>query len=94
MSNKDNGGPVFPFEYHNQTRSYQPGFFNTGMLAPDASQQFAGMNLRDHIAIHATEDDIRTHQWKRTGRYSKACTMSREQARYAHADAMLLERAK
>lgn len=48
-----NGGPVFPFEYHNQTRIAQPGFFGTGDLAPGASQQFAGMSLRDYFAAHA-----------------------------------------
>ena len=46
----NNGGPAFPFEYHNQTRSHQPGFFGTGDLAPGASQQFAGMTLRDYFA--------------------------------------------
>lgn len=54
MSN-DSGGPAFPFEYHNQTSRHQPGFFDTGDLAPGASQQFAGMTLRDYFAAKAMQ---------------------------------------
>jgi len=51
----DNGGPVFPFEYRNQTSSYQPGFFGTDDLSPGASQQFAGATLRDYFAAKAMQ---------------------------------------
>jgi hypothetical protein len=51
MAEMDDGGPAFPFEYHNQTARYQPGFYGTGDLAPGASQQFGGMSLRAYAAI-------------------------------------------
>ena len=54
--NKETGGPAFPFEYHNQTRSHQEGFFGTGQLAPGASQQFAGVTLRDYFASRALQN--------------------------------------
>ena len=50
---KNTAGPAFPFEYHNQTREVQDGFFETGPLIPGASQQFAGMTLRDYFAAKA-----------------------------------------
>jgi hypothetical protein len=53
MSKFREGGPAFPFEYCNQTRSNQPQFFGTSVLAPGAAQQFAGMSLRDYFAAHA-----------------------------------------
>lgn len=58
MRDVKNGGPAFPFEYHNQTRSDQPGFFGTGSLAPGASQQFSGMTLRDYFAAKALEGQM------------------------------------
>jgi hypothetical protein len=44
------GGPVYPFEYHNQTSSHQPKFFREGTLSPGASEQFAGLTLRQWYA--------------------------------------------
>lgn len=94
MSDKDNGGPAYPFEYHNQTSTHQPGFFDTGTLSPGASQQFAGMSLRDYFAakamhmFHGTditcERDIR-----RRFDFTDAASLA-----YQYADAMLAERAK
>ncbi len=55
MSDINNGGPAFPFEYHNQTSKTQPGFFGTGNLPSGASQQFAGMTLRDYFAAKALQ---------------------------------------
>jgi hypothetical protein len=55
MSNTNTGGPAFPFEYHNQTSRHQPGFFGTGDISPGASQQFAGMTLRDYFAAKALQ---------------------------------------
>jgi len=56
MSKKiDTGGPAFPFEYHNKTGTRQPGFFDTGILPPGASQQFAGLSLRDYFAAKAMQ---------------------------------------
>lgn len=45
-----------------------------------------GMTLRDYMAVHASEDDI--------ARVLEYNMITRQQARYMHADAMLLERAK
>ena len=45
-----------------------------------------GMTLRDYMAIHASEEDI-----NRVLEYNK---ITRQQARYMHADAMMQERAK
>ena len=45
-----------------------------------------GMTLRDYMAIHASEDDI--------NRVLEYNMITRQQARYMHADAMLLERDK
>lgn len=81
MSTIIDGGPAFPHdnqELGDKHRIAQPG-----------------MSLRDWFAAHATEQDIEHHRelslddesqpyWKR----------SRAAARYAHADAMIAERAK
>ena len=45
-----------------------------------------GMTLRDYMAIHASEADI--------ARVLEYNMITRQQARYMHADAMLLERDK
>lgn len=79
---KDNGGPAFPCQYQGDTRS-------------DAS----GISMRDYIAIHATDGDIDDAMapYLDTGLYSETRGLSgitRQQARYMHADAMLAERAK
>lgn len=49
-----NGGPAFPFEYQNKTRSNQSSFFIPGgTLPPDAAEQYAGITLREYYAAHA-----------------------------------------
>lgn len=59
-----------------------------------------GMTLRDYMAIHASEDDVQyvmrayTKQKMVVGEYRDCCSISRLQARYLHADAMLAERDK
>lgn len=45
-----------------------------------------GMTLRDYMAIHASEEDI--------NRVLEYNMITRQQARYMHADAMLQERNK
>ena len=86
---KDTGGPAFPV-----------------VIPLDQSAEFhMGMTLRDYFAIHATEEDIQRHL--PTGRIIEVVveTMiglkevekqperrTREQARYAFADAMLKAR--
>ena len=79
---KDTGGPAFP---HSR-------------LGSDAD----GMTLRDYLAIHAAEEDIQRHlPTGRTTVEANSLTGSplrlpeyrtREQARYAFADAMLAAR--
>ena len=49
MEKINDGGPAFPFEYHNQTSRHQEGFYGSGDLAPGASQQFAGMSYRQYL---------------------------------------------
>lgn len=51
--NLRDGGPAFPFEYHNQTSKYQLGFFQDTAVAPGASQQFAGLTVRQWYAGQA-----------------------------------------
>jgi hypothetical protein len=53
MSERDTSGPAFPFEYHNQTSTPQPAFFQDGFINPGGAQQFAGMTLRDWFAGQA-----------------------------------------
>ena len=89
---KDTGGPAFP------TKNY-------ATFQPIAEGYSEGMTLRDYFAIHATEEDIQRHL--PTGRIIEVVveTMiglkevekqperrTREQARYAFADAMLKAR--
>jgi len=82
------GGPAFQFEYHNQTGSYQDGFFGTGKLAPGASQQFAGMSLRDYFAAKAMQGLLACPDTK-SGNPALYASNA-----YAYADAMLKERNK
>lgn len=89
MTVKDSGGPAYPFEYHNQTSTHQPGFFDTGMLAPGASQQFAGMSLRDYFAAKAMQSVIAKSSLRTSEMIESAAV-----AAYGIADAMLAERAK
>lgn len=51
MSEQD-GGPAFPFEYHNQTARHQKSFVTDHMLPPQASEQYPGMTLRDYAMVH------------------------------------------
>jgi len=92
---KDNGGPVYPFEYHNQTSKHQPGFFDTGMLSPGASQQFAGMTLRDHFAALAMASLTQVY-WEDFESYASGAELNKclSETAYEMADAMLLERSK
>jgi hypothetical protein len=82
--NDENGGPAFPFEYHNQTRNYQDGFFGTGQLAPGASQQFSGMTMRDYFAAKVMPE---IYQRVETGGFERVAKLC-----YEMADAMLKAR--
>lgn len=81
------GGPAYPFEYHNQTSGYQEGFFDTGKLAPGASQQFAGMTLRDYFAAKALSGMLADPT------FEQGCEKAAQTA-YLFAEAMLQERLK
>ena len=62
---------------------------DTKFAFPKAQSDYSenrGMTLRDYMAIHASEDDI--------NRVLEYNMITRQQARYMHADAMLLERDK
>ncbi len=48
-----------------------------------------GMSLRDYIAIHATEDDVRS--WRQAG-LPTGTFRTREEAKYAYVDAMIAAR--
>ena len=81
--NRDDGGPAFPFEYHNQTSRPQPAFFQDGFINPDGAQQFAGMTMRDGFAGQALAASGLTADAKLTAEWA-----------YLYADAMLEERKK
>lgn len=83
MSEKENGGPAFPFPVLH------------GNDSPE------GMSLRDYFAVHASDEDVenvmhRNSEWVDIGGYEGylSCKITRQQARYIHADAMLQEREK
>ena len=52
----------------------------------DVAMRDGGLSIRDYFAAHASEDDI--------ARVLEYNMNTRQQARYMHADAMLLERSK
>jgi len=100
--NKDKGGPAFPFEYHNQTNSYQEGFFGLGKIAPGAGQQFAGMSLRDYFAAKAMQALITASCTEENAIFTVFNRIKTEiemedwiaYSAYAVADAMLKEKRK
>ena len=53
-----------------------------------------GMTLRDYFAAKASDDDIGEIMGSHFDYDSDVYTITRQQARYMHADAMLAERAK
>jgi hypothetical protein len=52
----------------------------------DVAMRDGGLSIRDYFAAHASEEDI--------ARVLEYNMITRQQARYMHADSMLLERAK
>lgn len=52
----------------------------------DVAMRDGGLSIRDYFAAHASEEDI--------ARVLEYNMITRQQARYMHADDMLLERAK
>ena len=65
-----------------------------GPAFPGETWGSKGMSLRDYFAARASENDIANHRYilYHSGGYIKE--PSREQCRYAYADAMLAERQK
>ena len=98
MSMKENGGPAFPCV---ETVLDQDGC--------DLSVLHHGLSIRDYFAAKATDDDIQEIMQKHRNNPQQPVdsivrgelwvglthyTITRQQARYMHADAMLSERAK
>lgn len=88
---KDNGGPAFPIAEKNTDGTH----YHTHM----------GMTLRDYMAIHASEPDIKEQLkqiafvdvevadlWGGKHTIKGYPPGTRQRARYMHADAMLKER--
>jgi hypothetical protein len=80
MTTKDDGGPAFP---QNDLSSYGMG---------PAETNNGGMSLRDWFAGRATQDDVRAHQWTPDENGIPTDTRTREEAKYAYADAMIAAR--
>ena len=78
MSTKDNGGPAFP-------TSHSPQY---------PSELTGGMTLRDYFAAKASDADVGEIMSCHFDYYTDQYTITRQQARYMHADAMLSERAR
>lgn len=93
MSEINDGGPVYPFEYTNETSRHQPGFFGTGMLSPGAAQQFAGITLRDHLAALAMAS-LTPVYWEDFEIYGSGAELNRClcETAYEMADQMLIQR--
>ena len=94
--NKETGGPAFPF-----TPGSQPTLPD-GTWDQNWDPGDSGMTLRDYFAALASEKDIEEQQieeWEILRAGSGKCPntlepLSRSEARYRYADAMLIERNK
>lgn len=84
---KDNGGPAFP-RPHSQR------------FQDDQFKAQTGMTLRDYFAANASDADVASvmAEYMVSEDFGTIvishCSITRQQARYMHADLMLLERAK
>jgi hypothetical protein len=92
MRNVRDGGPVFPFEYHNQTSKAQRGFFVDELVSPGASQQFAGMTLRDYFAAKAMAGWLASYPLDTLHPASRGKEGDVAEMSYTLADAMLRAR--
>jgi hypothetical protein len=90
MKTKD-GGPAFPL-CGTIVKQYQP----TGIVTGESLQGFqAGMSLRDYFATHAKESDVEYYMKYKGGDNERTVFLrTREEAKYAYADAMLEAREK
>jgi len=78
----ENGGPAFPQEVRYITPNQQ-----TGSYGP-----CGGMTLRDYFAAKASDGDIGEIMSRHFYYDRDEYTITRQQARYIHADAMLAAR--
>ena len=92
MTDKINdGGPAFP---------YTPPCDAEGRMAAGYPYPEMGMTLRDWFAGQATEEDVRHHQYEAEkdrwvdGVLIPGDYITREEAKYRYADAMLAARGK
>ncbi len=94
---KSDGGPAFPFEYHNQTSSHQESFFaGRKPIAPQGSEQYGGMTLRDWFAGMALQALVASSSAETRGEVLRGIVGGKHvsTAAYMYADAMLTEREK
>lgn len=84
MTQTNDGGPAFP---------HLDLYTGAGNPHP-TPVQYNGMSLRDWFAAHASDSDVLYHrsQLYHAGGYIKEPT--REECKYAYADAMIAARAK
>lgn len=84
MSEQKNGGSAFP-SYASDHR---------GAACNTTFEPRGGITMRDYFAARATEEDIEEHRGYRvnTKSGSREYVLTREQAKYAYADAMLRAR--
>ena len=78
-----------------QTNDGGPAFPNVPTEVSDQCTSWdMGMSLRDYFAARASENDMANHRYRLY--HSGGCIEepTREQCRYAYADAMLAERQK
>lgn len=79
MTTLRNGGPAFPGATVNDSDVHQVDPFGT-LLPPNRQATYSGMTVRDYLAIHASDSDLR--------RFIDG-GLPRARARYAFADQML-----
>lgn len=60
----------------------------------DLAVQAGGLTVRDYMAIHASKEDVDQVMLENFDFETDRCLVTRQQARYMHADHMLAERAK
>ena len=81
----NDGGPAFPCSTYKD-------------IFPNERTRHSGLSLRDYFAAKANEEDIQAvlfiHTMKQVPLDENQITISRQQARYIHADAMLKAREK
>ena len=76
MTDKNTGGPAFPV-------TLQPG------EVYKSHAEFDGMTLRDYMAIHASDADVERIMLENFDHVLEVYLVTRQQARYMHADFML-----